>query len=333
MLDSRFRCFLVTKTPQGDVQGAILDQNIDDLPTGEVLIRVTHSSLNYKDALAATGHPGVVRNLPHVPGIDAAGTVVASDSGSWQVGDAVLVTGYGLGSEVWGGWSEYIRVPADWLVRMPSGFTAVDAMTLGTAGFTASQCVLSLQQHAITPESGEIVVTGASGGVGSLAVSILAKLGYQVTAVTGKPTAHQSLRQWGATRILDRETMNDKSDKPLLPAKWSGAIDTVGGNTLSTLLRSTAHRGCVTACGLVGGANLAVTVYPFLLRGVTLDGIDSAACPMPSRLDIWEKLANLWKPDHLEHLRSIVQLEDVNNTIGKILAGQNSGRTVVEIGG
>jgi len=259
------------------------------------------------------------------------GQVLESTSEQWSGGDDVLVTGCGLGSDQWGGWSELIRVPAEWVVRLPGNLSAVEAMTLGTAGFTAAQCVQSLQHHGVTPAAGEIVVTGASGGVGSLAVAILAKIGYTVCAVSGKSKAHGLLRELGATEILERSSVADASDKPLLKARWAGAVDTVGGNTLTTIVRSTQHRGCVTACGLVGGVDLPLTVYPFLLRGVTLDGIDSASCPMSPRLEIWDKLSGGWKPDQLDRIRTTVGLHDLDSCVTRMLAGQSTGRTVVEL--
>jgi len=326
-----FRCFLVSQSADGRIAASVTSAGNPDLSDGDVLIRVMVSSLNYKDALAATGHQGVVRSLPHIPGIDAAGVVVESRSELWSAGDNVLVTGYGLGSDQWGGWSERIRVPAAWVVRLPDNLSTLEAMTLGTAGFTAAQCADSLQKHGICQDAGEIVVTGASGGVGSLAVAILAKLGYSVTAITGKPEAHGLLRDLGADAILDRSAVVDESAKPLLGARWAGAVDTVGGRTLATIIRSTQHRACVAACGLVGGHDLPLTVYPFLLRGVTLDGIDSAACPMRSRLELWKKLAGDWKPDHLEQIRTTVGLADLHDCVSRMLAGNLTGRIVVDV--
>ena len=331
MSDTAFQCFLVSKNNTGKFGTTVVSRNIADLPKGDVLIQVAYSSLNYKDALAATGHPGVARSLPHVPGIDVVGTVSWSASSDWQVGDNVLVTGYGLGSNQWGGWSGLVRVPSEWVVRLPEGLSALESMTLGTAGFTAAQCIQSLQHHGITPELGKVVVTGASGGVGSLAVTILAQLGYEVVAVSGKSSAHDLLMRLGSVEILDRDAVIKRADKPLLPVNWSGAIDTVGGITLTTLLRQTAHRGCVAACGLVSGSELSMTVYPFLLRGVTLDGIDSAACPMPSRIAIWEKLAGAWKPENLELLRTMVQFDELNAYVQRMLNGQVTGRIVVTV--
>ena len=333
MSGTPFQCYLVAKDNSGNVQPKITLRSITELPPGDLLIRVQQSSLNYKDALAAGGHSGVAKSLPHVPGIDAIGTVLESESEDWAEGDKVLVTGYGLGSDCWGGWSELIRVPASWAVRLPDELSSHEAMALGTAGFTAAQCVASLQHHGIRPDTGEVLVTGASGGVGCLALSILAQLGYRVVAVSGKPAAHELLRQLGASQILDRKEVNDSSDQPLLPSRWSAAVDTIGGSTLSTIVRSLGHRGCVAACGLVGGVNFETSVYPFLLRGVTLDGIDSAACPRPERLDIWKRLAGDWKPEHLDLLTNVVSLNDIQPRIEAMLHGNLTGRTVVDLSG
>ena len=330
-IPDRFRCYQVRRDAADDVSAGIQEISADELSAGDVTIGVRYSSLNYKDALAATGHPGVARSLPHVPGIDAAGVIIECSSGRFAVGDEVVVTGYELGSGAWGGWSEYIRVPEDWVVPLSAGLTLDESMTLGTAGFTAAQCVSALQHEGIKPESGPIVVTGATGGVGCLAVGILAKLGYDVTAVSGKSERHVWLKELGANDVVGREAVNDESDRAMLPASWAGAVDTVGGNTLGTLLRSTKHRACVTACGLVSGVELNLTVYPFLLRGVRLIGIDSAHCPMPSRLEIWEKLAGAWKLDVLADLMRHVPLDDVGSAVDEILKGQVAGRCVVDV--
>ena len=301
----------------------------DELPAGDVLIRVAYSSLNYKDALACQGHPGVVREFPHVPGIDCAGTIVESASDDWRPGDEVLVTGYELGAGHWGGYAAYVRVPAEWVVRLPAGLSLREAMIYGTAGFTAAQCVTAIVEHGIEPKRGPVVVTGATGGVGCLAVAILAKLGYDVAAVTGKRDQHDWLRRLGASTMLGREEVVDDSDRPLLGSRWAAAVDTVGGKPLATILRSMQHRGCVAACGLVAGADLQLTVYPFILRGVTLAGIDSAKCPRPQRLEMWKKLAGPWRVDRLHELANEVTLDELPNEIEKILAGQIVGRTVV----
>jgi acrylyl-CoA reductase (NADPH) len=329
---ARFPCYLVTKDGQGKVSAGLSEATRADLPPGDVLIDVVWSSLNYKDALAASGHPGVVRTFPHVPGVDAAGTVAESGSTRFQPGQQVLVTGYGLGDERWGGYAAVIRVPADWVVPLPAGLSPRESMIYGTAGFTAAQCLDALLANGVTPERGEVVVTGATGGVGSLAVGLLAKAGFKVVAVTGKADVAEHLTRLGAARIVGRDEVDDQSGKPLLAARWAGAVDTVGGNTLATILRQTQLGGCVTACGLVGGTDLALTVYPFILRGVTLAGIDSAHCPMPKRQALWQRLATDWKLDALGAIAREVPLSDISGPIQEILHGRIVGRVVVRVG-
>jgi acrylyl-CoA reductase (NADPH) len=323
-----YRCLLVTRDG-GAVMRSVSRQPWPVLGDGEVLIRAEYSSLNYKDALAATGHPGVVKRFPHVPGIDVAGAIVESRSGTFSAGQKVLVTGYDLGAGVWGGWSEVVRVPGDWVVRLPDGLTTREAMLVGTAGFTAALSIEAFLRHGIGPERGEVVVTGASGGVGSLAVALLAKLGYRIAAVTGKPAAEPLLRKLGASSILSRADVDDSSDKPLLPARWAAAVDTVGGNTLATLVRSVGHAGVVAACGLVGGTEMKLTVYPLLLRGVVVAGIESAWQPMATRRELWGKLAGAWKLDNVELLASEVDFDGINEKIAQILVGAVVGRTLV----
>ncbi len=324
-----FSVYMVRKDDAGKVSAAVEEITVDDLPPGDILIRVAYSSLNYKDALAATGHAGVVRRFPHIPGIDAAGTVVSSASDRFAEGDEVLVTGYELGSGHWGGYAALARVPADWVVPLPAGLSLAECMIYGTAGFTAAQSVEAILARQIDPDRGEVVVTGATGGVGTFAVALLAKLGFQVVAVTGKPDAHDYLRRLGASRVVAREDVVDDGDQPLLAARWSAAVDTVGGNTLATILRSTAHRGCVAACGLVAGTDLPLTVYPFILRGVSLAGIDSSKCPMASRLQIWSKLAGDWKIDDLDQLAETIDLTGVGERVRAMLAGGVTGRVLV----
>ncbi len=324
-----FKALVVFRQSEADPAVAVEQLPLERLPPGEVQIEVEFSSLNYKDALAMMGHPGVVRAFPHVPGIDAAGQVVASDSADFQPGDQVFVTGYGLGAEAWGGFSQRIRVPAEWVVPLPPGVTARQAMLLGTAGFTAGQSVTALQAHGVTPEQGEIVVTGATGGVGLWSIAILSHLGYRVVAVTGKPEQHDLLRRLGAAQILGREEIVDTTDSPLLAARWAGAIDTTGGLPLATLLRSTAYRGCVAACGLVAGADLPMSVYPFILRGVTLAGIDSAKCPREPRLANWGKLFGSWRVDLPPDAVQEISLEEVPVKVLEMLAGKSFGRTLV----
>jgi len=333
MTPEKFSCYLVTQDADGHIAGRIDRRLIDDLPPGEVLIRVAYSSLNYKDALAATGHPGVNKVFPHVPGVDAAGTVVESGVYELVEGDQVIVTGFDMGANRWGGWAEYVRVPQEWIVPLPEGLTLRESMMLGTAGLTAAMCVEALRSHDVTPESGPLVVTGASGGVGSIAVGILARLGYHVAAVTGKPAAHDYLKSLGAEQVLGREEVDDRSGKPLLSRRWAGGVDTVGGNILGTLLRSTRQDGCVAACGMAAGADLPVTVYPFILRAVTLAGVDAAFCPDALRHESWFRLSTPWKPDGLDTIARFITLEELPAKIDEILAGRVVGRFAVEIGG
>jgi putative YhdH/YhfP family quinone oxidoreductase len=324
-----FACYLVRKEANGQVTAGLEMVQAGDLPPGDVLVRVAYSSLNYKDALASQGHSGVVRTFPHVPGIDCAGTVVESTSQDYRAGDEVLITGYELGAGQWGGFAEYVRVPADWVVPLPNGLSTRDAMIYGTAGFTAAQSVNAIVERGIRPERGPVVVTGSTGGVGCIAVAILAKLGFEVAAVTGKLEQHDWLRMLGAKTMLTRQEVDDDSDRPLLQARWAAAVDTVGGRPLATILRSVDHRGCVAACGLVAGAELNVTVYPFILRGVALAGIDSAKCPRPERLEMWRKLAGEWRVEQLDRIVTEVTLDDLPERVREILAGRAVGRTLV----
>lgn len=330
-MTSTFRCFYVEQDSAGNVVRGVRELPRDALPAGEVLVKVEYSSLNYKDALAAGGHPGVVRKLPHVPGIDAAGVVEESNTENLRPGQRVVITGYDLGAGHWGGWSEYVRVPADWIVSLPEGLSLFETMALGTAGFTAAQCVLALQTNGITPDAGEVVVTGATGGVGSLAVKLLARLGYHVVAVTGKSHLASQLQSWGARQVIGRDEVNNASTKPLLSARWAAAVDTVGGHTLTTIIRQTKDYGVVAACGLVGGAELPLTVHPFLLRGVILAGIASAALPYDRRLGIWERLSGPWRIAGLKDLATETSLEGLEAKIQQILKGEIVGRTVVKV--
>ena len=326
-----FRALVVSEQNDGSFRRDITKRSTTDLPDGEVLIRVHYSSLNYKDALSATGNRGVTRAYPHTPGIDAAGVVEQSASERFQPGDEVIVTGYDLGMNTAGGFGEYIRVPADWPVALPSGMTLRESMAWGTAGFTAALCIDALQQHGVTPDSGELLVSGATGGVGSTAVGILGKLGHHIVAVTGKPAAHDWLRDLGATDFLSREEAVDDSQRPLLRGRWAGAVDTVGGDILATALRSMAYGGTVACCGLVASPELPTTVYPFILRAVKLIGIDSAQAEHDVRERLWQHLASDWKFDALDSLVTAVPLEEIDAKIDKILAGQQRGRIVVKL--
>lgn len=307
------------------------DVDLEPLADDRVRVGVKYSSLNYKDALCSTGHPGVARNLPLVPGIDAAGTVVQSNSAEVETGSEVMIFHADFGTKVNGGYAQFVDVPSQYVYSLPSGLNHRDAMIIGTAGFTAAQSVDELVKHGVVPDSGPVVVSGATGGVGIMSVKILAKLGYTVVASTGKAERHEMLKQLGASEVIDRAAINDSSDTPLLKGKWAGAVDTVGGNTLATILRTTKLHGCVTACGLVGGTDLAMSVYPFILRGVTLQGIDTANIERDYRQSLWQRLAGDWKLEHLEALATEVSLENLDESIASILEGAIAGRVVVDV--
>ncbi len=331
MQPKTFKALVVEETPDKKFVRYLSQTTIAALPPGDVLIKVVYSSLNYKDALSAVGNRGVTKQYPHTPGIDAAGIVEHSSTDTYQPGDAVLVTGYDLGMNTSGGFGQYIRVPAGWVVKLPDNLTLKESMAYGTAGFTAAQSVLRLEQSGITPESGEVLVTGATGGVGSIALAILAKDGYQVVAATGKPDQQQYLLDLGARRIISRNETNDTSGRPLLPARWAGVVDTVGGNILATAIKSTKHRGTLTTCGNVAAAELSLTVYPFILRGVGLLGIDSAECPYPMRRQTWQKLATDWKLQQLDRISREITLDELGQEIDLMLQGKKRGRVILNL--
>ena len=326
-----FRALVVSKIDEKTFTREITERKISDLPEGEVLIRVHFSSLNYKDGLSCIGNPGVTRNYPHTPGIDASGEVTESSDSRFKEGDSVIVTGYDLGMNTSGGFGEYIRVPADWVVPLPEGMTFKEASIYGVAGFTAALSVDALQKYGVNPEQGEIVVTGSTGGVGSVSVALLSLLGYTVVASTGKKEESEFLQRLGASEIISREEVNDESKKPLLRERWAGAVDTVGGTTLAALLKAAKRGGAVAATGLVASSELSTTVFPFILRGVSLLGIDSGFTPTKLRLEIWNKLAGIWKIPQLEQLTIDCTLEELDPEIDKILAGGQRGRVVVNL--
>ena len=301
----------------------------ETLPEHAVTVAVAYSSLNYKDALSATGNRGVTKTYPHTPGIDAAGRVVASSDARFGEGDEVIVTSYDLGMNTPGGFGEYIRVPADWVVRLPAGLSLREAMVLGTAGLTAAMCVDALLGQGLTDP---VVVTGSSGGVGSLAVALLAKLGYHVIASTGSEGAHAMLKELGAAEILGRHELSEASERPMLKSVYGGAVDTVGGRTLQNLVKSLKGGASVAACGLVGGPDLSLTVYPFILRGVNLLGSDSQNLALSKRQALWERLAGEWRLDNLEKITTEVGLEDLDAAVDAILKGETRGRTLVRVG-
>jgi acrylyl-CoA reductase (NADPH) len=291
---------------------------------------VANSTLNYKDGLAITGQSPVVRKFPMVPGIDLAGTVTSSQHPDWQEGDQVVLNGWGVGETHWGGLAEVARLNGDWLVPLPQAFTPAQAMAIGTAGYTAMLCVLALERHGVTPAHGEVVVTGAAGGVGSVAVALLAKLGYTVVAVTGRAQEADYLKQLGASEVLDRSVLANPG-KPLAKERWAGAVDTVGSHTLANVCASAKYRGVVTACGLAGGMDLPASVAPFILRGVTLVGIDSVMCPKADRLVAWQRLARDLDVSKLALITTEIGLDEVLDTAPKLLAGQVRGRVVVRV--
>ena len=332
MTDRTFRAMLVTEAEGKTYRRSIVERSVADLPEGDVLVKVSYSSLNHKDALSSIGNKGVTRNYPHTPGIDAAGVVEESSDPAFGPGDKVIVTSYDLGMNTWGGFGEYIRVPAGWVVPLPAGLTLREAMVYGTAGFTAALSVLRLTEL-VPPERGDILVSGATGGVGSLAVSILCKIGYQVVAVNGVVDETEYLRSLGAKEVISIEEATDTSGRPMQKARWAGSIDTVGGDILASTIKAVDMAGAVTSCGNVASPDLPLNVYPFILRGVTLVGIDSQNCPMPYRLKTWEKLATEWKLDHLEQVVTEIDLDGLGEQIDLMLAHKHKGRTIVNVAG
>ncbi len=328
-----FRAVLAAE-PDGP-SGRLVTLSSDELPDEAVTVRVAYSSLNYKDGLAVTGKGRVVRRFPMVCGVDLAGEVESSTDPRWTAGDHVIVTGYGLGEEHWGGYSELARVKAEWLVGVPESRDARWAMSVGTAGLTAMLCVLALERHDLTPEAaGEdpVVVTGAAGGVGSVAVALLAELGYKVTAVSGRPEHEAYLRRLGATEILARAELADAAPRALDRERWSAAVDAVGGTTLAAVLRQTRYAGCVAACGLAGGAELPTTVHPFILRGVTLAGVESVRVPLELRRRAWARLSSGLPTSLLEEMTVVEPLERVPALGEEILEGRTRGRVVIDVG-
>ena len=325
-----FRALRVDRTEDG-FQWAVVDLTDDDLPEGDVLVDVEYSTVNYKDGLAVTDTAPVLRNFPMVPGIDLAGTVSASDDPEVSVGQRVVVNGWGIGEETWGGFAQRARVRGGWTVLLPDGIGSAEAMAIGTAGYTAMLCVLALEDHDITPEAGPVLVTGAAGGVGSVAVAVLAARGYEVHASTGRPEEADYLVGLGASEIVDRTELSDTGGRPLARARWAGAVDAVGSHTLANVLSQIRPEGCVAACGNAQGTDLTTTVFPFILRGVTLRGVHSVHVPRPRRLEAWRRLDEDLDRDLLASMTRTVGLDDVPAVAAEILAGRVRGRVVVDV--
>lgn len=322
---------LVAEEIGKEIRPAIKSINTSSLPDGDVLIKVHYSSLNYKDALSSHGNRGITRNYPHTPGIDSSGIVVESKTDSYKEGDKVIVCGYDLGMNTPGGFGQYIRVPADWVMPLPDGLTSQESMILGTAGFTAALAIYKMELNGLKPTDGPILVTGATGGLGSLAVNILARKGYEVIAATGKRSETSYLNSLGASTVLQRDEVDDQSGKYLLRPRWAGAIDTVGGNILSTAIKGCQRHGSVACCGNANSWQLNTTVYPFILNGINLLGVDSATCPMPIRKELWNKLAKEWRPGKLHQISTLISLNELPEKINLILQGKTKGRIVVSL--
>ena len=327
----RYKALVIREQADGSFKKNVETVSRDFLPKNDILIKVAYAGLNYKDALSANGNKGVSRHYPHTPGVDASGVIVETNAAHLPKGMEVIVTSYDLGMNTKGGFAEYISVPAEWVVPLPDGMDLKQAMVMGTAAYTAALALHKMEMSGQTPEMGEIVVTGASGGVGSMAIAILNKAGYQVIASSGKQEHYEWLKELGATRCINREEVSDHSGRPLLSPAWAGAIDTVGGNTLATLLKRCARNGNVATCGLVASSELNTSVFPFILNGVNLLGVDSAETPGEIRMEIWKRLAGDLKPNNLEKMQEIVSLEEIPEYMDKILKGKTTGRVVADL--
>lgn len=331
MQNINFQALVVDEDSQGNFSASFKEKRIDDLPQGDVLIKVAYSSLNYKDYLSFKGHKGITKQYPHTPGIDASGTVINSDNNRFKEGDKVLITGYDLGMNTDGGFAEYIRVPAEWVVPLPENLSLKEAMIYGTAGFTAALAIMKFLSIGINPDSGKILVTGATGGVGTLAISILAKLGYSIIASSGKKDMYEFLKNLGAKEIVSREDVIDQSNRPLIKRRWKAAIETLGGKSLDSVIRATEKDGAVAVIGNITGDILQTSLYPFILRGITLFGIESAETEMPLRLEIWNKLANEWKINDFDTISKEIPLSNIIPELEKIGSGMQSKKVIVNI--
>lgn len=326
-----FRALRVEAQPDSKhYELSIQQRQVDDLPQGELLVRVAYSSLNFKDALSANGNKGVTRQYPHTPGIDAAGVIEISTDDRFKPGDKVIITGYDLGMNTSGGFAEYVRVPASWAIHLPEGMTLRQSMVFGTAGLTAALCVNKLLNAGLTPDQGDVLVTGATGGVGSISVALLSKLGFNVVASSGKEEQHDFLKSLGAERVIDREAVTEGTGKLMLREQWAGAVDSVGGEILFNIIKSLKYGSSVACCGLVASPNFQASVFPFILRGVNLLGVDSVELPLSVKEAMWKKLSEEWSLD-LEALTQEVTLEQLPESIETIFKGQLSGRVVVNL--
>lgn len=326
-----YQCLITEQVSEKEFSTTLQTRSTDALAEGELLISVSYSCLNYKDALSAAGNPGVTRNFPHTPGIDAVGIVQESTSEKFSKGDEVIVTGYDLGMNTDGGLAEFIRVPAAWALALPQGLSARQAMVLGTAGLTAGLCVDKLLQIGASADAGQVLVTGASGGVGSVAIALLAKLGFKVIASTGKTQQTDLLKSLGAEQVIDRSELSQAQRKPMLKPQWRYAIDTVGGETLANALKSAEHGGSVACCGLAASADLPITVLPFILRDINLLGVDSVEIPLQKKQNIWQKFSGDWQLDNLEPLTREVELAAVPELLAGFFCDPIGGRIIVKI--
>mgnify|MGYP001082704621 CR=1 FL=1 len=328
---TNFSAYEVEELADGSYAGKRVEKELEDLPAGEVVIDVSYSSVNYKDALSASGNKGVTRNFPHTPGIDAVGTVVSSESSSVAVGSGVLVTGYDLGMGTAGGFGQRIRVPAGWVAQLPATLAPKESMCLGTAGLTAALCIDKLLNNGLTPDDGKVLVTGATGGVGILACALLSKLGFEVVASTGKPEAAQRLKELGVAELLPRQELSAENSRPLLKESYAAAVDVVGGNTLANVLKCIKAGGSVAACGLVESPALNTTVLPFILRGVNLLGVDSVEIPLAKKQAMWDLLASDWYLPELDSLVEEIGYAELGSALEKVLAGGAVGRYVLNL--
>lgn len=322
---------VVVEQQDDQVISELKEMSFEDLPEGEVTIQVLYSSVNYKDGLASQSGNRIIERYPMVPGIDLAGIVVTSHDLSLQAGQPVIVTGFGLGTSHFGGYSQFARVPAEWVVPLPSGLTLEEAMVLGTAGFTAALSIQRLEENGLTPEKGAVLVTGATGGVGSLAVMMLSKQGYSVTASTGKRDQKGYLRELGAKQVIQRNELNGENAPPLGEQRWAGAIDPVGGSSLGVVISGLKYGGSVAVSGLTGGTDVQTTVFPFILRAVNVLGIDSVYCPLPERIKLWERIGKSLKPHHLSTISRTIGLAELPEYLHEVRRGKALGRTVVKL--